>query len=189
MHETAVQQLAKVLDADERRSFAQVPMGGCRAARRACPRQTLSSMTISDEPAVRTFRRQMRVLCGSLVGIGVFVGSPGAVTSALACDWGRDVGFALWVALMAACAFALYGYSRNYGVEERRLAGRFRELSSPQATSAFSTSRGRVYTLRTRDGRVYKRVYLKDGYVMRVGFGTRLPFDPKDVIEVEGRRQ
>lgn len=86
-----------------------------------------------------------------------------------------------------ACAFALCWYSRNYGVVENRLIGRFRELSSPLPTSAFSTSRGRLYTVHTGDGRVYKRVYLREGYVLRVGLRTHLPFDPKDVVEVEGK--
>jgi hypothetical protein len=143
-------------------------------------------MTISDEPQIRTFRRQLRAFCGCVAAVGIAIGSPGAVSAALAGDGERAVVMAAWVVFVIACAFALYWYSRNYGVEERRLVGRFREVSSPQATSAFSTSRGRVYTLRTRDGQVFKRVYLRDGYVMRVGFRTRPPFDPKDVIEVEG---
>ena len=151
--------------------------------------QVRGSMTISNEPQIRAFRRQMRVVSGVVVAIGVVLGLPGAASHMLSNDWGKGVGYALWVLFMAFFGFVLYWFSRNYGVEERRLVGRFRQVSSPQATSPFSTSRGRFNTVRTRDGRVFERVYLRDGYVTRVGFRTRLPFDPKDVIEVEGPLQ
>lgn len=48
-------------------------------------------MTISDEPQVRTFRWQLRVFCGCVAAVGVAIGSPGAVSAALAGDGERAV--------------------------------------------------------------------------------------------------
>lgn len=85
---------------------------------------------------------------------------------------------------MAYLGGSIFWYSHNYGVEERRLTGRFQTFSSPSPSSPFSTSRGLLNTVRTRDGRSFRRVRIRDGYILRIGLRTRVPFDPRDVVEI-----
>ena len=142
-------------------------------------------VTISKEPEVRRFRRQLGVILCFFIAIGPAVGLPASAKYFADGDSLRGIGWLAYVGIMAYFGGSLYWYSHNYGVEERRLTGRFLTFSSTSPSSPFSTTRGLMNTVRTRDGQSFSRVRIRDGYILRIGLRTRLPFDPKDVIEVE----
>ena len=143
-----------------------------------------AAVTVSSDGDIQELLRQRRVMSIVFVVVGPVLGLFLLVIS-LARGQPKEILLAvLWSLIISALGFNLCWFLRNLGVESMRLSGRFQDFSSPVPRSPFSSSRGLLNTVTTADGCTYQRVRISNGYVLRVGTSTRIPFDPKNVVDI-----